>query len=81
VTEFLVNGSLEDQLTRLLDKGKVLSLTRLVEYALQICQGVNWLHHIGIIHRFVVASPPRHSVRYLFALAICIYVYVSIIVI
>jgi serine/threonine protein kinase len=51
VTEFLAGGSLENLLTRLSNDGEMLSLTRFIDYSIQICEGVNWLHQMGIIHR------------------------------
>jgi len=51
VTEYLVNGSLEDLLQRNLDAEKKMSIHRVIEFALQIARGLNWLHHKGIIHR------------------------------
>lgn len=51
VTEYLVNGSLEDILQRNQDAGTSLSTARVVDFALQIAVALNWLHHKGVIHR------------------------------
>lgn len=51
ITEYLHGGSLEDLLERNLDARKQMSLRTILQYALQICKGLNWLHHKGVIHR------------------------------
>lgn len=51
VTEFLAKGSVEDLLEKMEKSGKRFSTKRIVAMALDICRGLNWLHHKGIIHR------------------------------
>eukprot|EP00457_Paulinella_chromatophora_P003033 gb/GEZN01003038.1/.p1 GENE.gb/GEZN01003038.1/~~gb/GEZN01003038.1/.p1 ORF type:complete len:618 (+),score=102.51 gb/GEZN01003038.1/:121-1974(+) len=51
ITEYLSGGSLEDLLEKNLDARKKMSLRQIITFALQICKGLNWLHHRGIIHR------------------------------
>eukprot|EP00808_Paulinella_micropora_P020279 g73253.t1 len=51
ITEYLHGGSLEDLLEKNLDARKKMSLRQIITFALQICKGLNWLHHKGIIHR------------------------------
>ena len=51
LTEYLVSGSLEDQLLRLRREGKRMRVQRVVGLAMDVAKGLNWLHHKGIIHR------------------------------
>lgn len=51
ITEYLPKGSVEDLLAKKEKAGKKLSLKRIVNLAVDIAKGLNWLHHKGIIHR------------------------------
>lgn len=51
VTEFLNKQSLEEQLEAKFKLGKKFSKQRSMKWAIEIANGLNWLHHKGIIHR------------------------------
>eukprot|EP00462_Mataza_sp_D1_P022300 CAMPEP_0175137082 /NCGR_PEP_ID=MMETSP0087-20121206/9622_1 /TAXON_ID=136419 /ORGANISM="Unknown Unknown, Strain D1" /LENGTH=727 /DNA_ID=CAMNT_0016419887 /DNA_START=39 /DNA_END=2222 /DNA_ORIENTATION=- len=51
VVEFLAGGSLLELLDKMQRAKKRFSLLKVLSFALQIAQGLNWLHHRGIVHR------------------------------
>jgi serine/threonine protein kinase len=53
ITEYLPHGSLEDVLQSNLEATppNLLSIHKVLHYAMQMARGINWLHHHGIVHR------------------------------
>ena len=56
LTEYMPNGSLEDQLARLRREGRRMRESRVVSLSLDVVKGLNWLHHKGIIHRDIKSA-------------------------
>ena len=53
ILEYLPGGTLKSKISHLQSSGKVLSLKEVLEYGLQIAEGLDHAHRHGIIHRDV----------------------------